>query len=147
MSVPVGKRGKSSAQFVETASEIEAYAINVCKNWPKTYTFLLTNRTVALASEVYEYSMKANAIMPKTDEDVANRKALLQKALGSLYAFSAKIELAYRLFPICRQKDRMTVNEIDEKSAKIFERFMDLCETEEASLKGNISWTCSAVKK
>lgn len=140
MSVPKGDRGKSGVQFVDTADTIEQRAMEVCKKWPKSYVFIITQRTVALASEVYEHAQKANAIMPQTEDERQERALELERALGANYAFARKIERAFSLFPICGQKDGRSQNEEAEKSGRLLEEFMTLCKDEENALKGNLHY-------
>lgn len=145
MSVPPGDRSKSKVQFVETARQIEFRAMQVCRRWPKSWSFLITQRTVNLASEVYEHAQKANSYFPITTEQERDaRVAELQKALGANYAFAQKIELAYSLFPLCGEKDNLSEAQLADKSNRLLEEFMNLCLDEEEALQGNIRWTRSA---
>ena len=140
MSVPPGDRGKSSMQFIETAGQIEKRAMMVCRKWPKSYMFIITARTVALASEIYEHAQKANAVIPKTEDERTLRILELQKAMGANYAFAQKIERAYSMFPICGEGKGSEAVQA-EKSGKLLEEFMNLCLDEEEALKGNIHYT------
>ena len=141
MSVPPGNRGKSAMQFLETADNIERRTIQLCRRWPKSYMFLITQRTVDLASEIYEHAQKANAIIPQNEAERTERALELQRAMGSNYAYAKKIELAYSLFPLCGEKDKASDKELAEKSNKILEELMNMCLDEEESLKGNLHWT------
>lgn len=142
MSVPPGNRGKSSMQFVETADKIEFRAMQICRRWPKSWMFFITQRTVNLASEIYEYAQKANAIFPITTErERQDRLSALQAALGANYAFARKIERAFSLFPLCGEKDKMSASQTEEKSMNILEELMNLCLEEDDALKGNITYT------
>lgn len=141
MSVPPCDRGKSGMQFVDTADRIEQRAMEVCRKWPKTYTFIITQRTIALASAIYEHAQFANAIMPQTEEERLERIKELERAMGANYAFAKKIERAYSLFPICGVKDGRSAQEEDEKSNTVLEEFMNLCLDEEEALKGNLHYT------
>ena len=144
MAVPPGNRKKSQMQFVDTADEIESRAMDVCRKWPKSWTFILTMRTVSLASQIYEHAQKANAIFPIRTEDERQERILeLQRALGANYAFARKIERAYSKFPLCGEKQNVSDSALKEKSNKLLEEFMTLCATEDDALKGNISWTRS----
>ena len=128
-------------QFVETADRIEQKTMELCRKWPKTYTFIITQRTVALASAIYEHAQYANAILPQTEEERTQRILELEKALGANYAFARKIERAYSLFPLCGQKDGRSQKEEQEKSNRLLEEFMNLCLEEEDALKGNLHYT------
>lgn len=132
-------------QFLETADTIEKRAMELCRKWPKTYTFIITNRTVELASSVYEHAQKANAIIPKTEAERTERILELERAMGANYAFSRKIERAYSLFPLCGHKDGRTEKEEEEKSNRILDEFMGLCLDEEDALKGNLHYVRNMV--
>jgi hypothetical protein len=142
MSVHPGDRGVSSMQFVETANKIEERAMQVCRKWPKSYTFIITQRTIQLASELYEHVLKANCIFPITTEAEREERLLeLQRALGANNSFSRKIERAYHMFPICGIRNKLSRTETDEKSDRILAEFMNLCLIEEDAIKGNITFT------
>lgn len=138
-------------EFLETASVIEERTLDVCRKWPKSWMFFLTQRTIELASNVYEHAQAANAIMPTTEREREERCVELQRALGALYAYAQKIELAYRKFPICGEKTkRLRTGEVirleteeQEKSSRILEELMNLCLKEEDALKGNLHYTRS----
>ncbi|MCD8308876.1 MAG: hypothetical protein LUD19_03395 [Clostridia bacterium] len=141
MSVPQGDRGKSGMQFVETADRIEQRAMEVCRKWAKSFMFIITQRTVALASSIYEHAQAANAIIPQTEDERQERILELERALGANYAFARKIERAYSMFPLCGVKEGRGQKEEDEKSGRLLEEFMNLCLDEEEALKGNIHYT------
>lgn len=145
MSVPPGDRGKSNMQFVETADKIETRAMQVCRKWPKSWMFFITQRTVQLASAIYEHAQNANAIFPiTTEEERAERLRELQRAMGANYNFARKIEKAYQLFPLCGEKNDASQKILERKSTAILKEFMDLCREEEDALKGNIRFTRSS---
>lgn len=147
MSVRKNERGKSPMDFVEFADQLETEALRMCHKFPKAYTFILTNRTVNLASEVYECVLSANSIMPETEAEKQARIALLQQALGALRNFARKVEKAKTLFPLCGHKDGRTASEEWLKSDKVFEKIMDLCEEEEKAIEGNLKYTRSIKAK
>lgn len=141
MSVPAGERNKSGMDFVEIADTIEEKTMRLCRKWPKSWFFVITQRTVELASSIYEHAQIANSIIPKTEEERTMRIMELEQALGSVYAFSRKIERAYSLFPLCGEKKGLSEQELEEKSNRLLEEFMLLCVDEEDSLKGNMHYT------
>ena len=131
-------------QFVETADKIEAKAMDVCRKWPKSFTFIITNRTVELASAIYEHVMNANSIFPiKTEDERTERILELQRALGATLNFARKIERAYKLFPICGEKKNESHAALEGRSNRLLEEFMQLCAEEEEAVKGNIRFTRS----
>ena len=141
MSVPPGDRGKSPMQFIETADKIEKRAMEVCRRWPKSFTFIITNRTIQLASAIYEHAMRANAIFPVTEAEKTERLLELERALGANYAFARKIERAFSMFPLCGEKKDLSNTAQMEKSGRLLQEFMTLCLEEEDALKGNITYT------
>ena len=141
MSVPPGDRNKSPMDFVEVAGTIETRAMQVCRRWPKSYMFIITQRTINLASEIYEHVQRANAIMPQTEAERTERIIELERALGANYAFARKIERAYSLFPICGEKKDESAETMQEKSSKILAEFMGYCLAEEDAIKGNLHYT------
>ena len=143
MSVPPGNRGKSTMQFVESADKIEQRTMQICRHWPKAYMFIITQRTIQLASEIYEHAQKANAIFPKDEEERSLRICELDMALGALYAYARKIERAFSMFPICGEKKNVSQSDIEIKSNNILEELMNLCLDEEEALKGNLHYTRS----
>lgn len=127
-------------QFVETADRIEQKTMELCRKWAKTYTFIITQRTVALASAIYEHAQYANAIMPQTEEERMQRIIELEKALGANYAFARKTSehtpsFLYAVIRTDAAKKRA------ERSNRILEEFMNLCLEEEDALKGNLHYT------
>ena len=142
MSVHPGDRGVSSMQFVETANKIEERAMQVCRKWPKAYMFVITQRTIQLASELYEHVLKANSIYPMTSEaERDERLRELHRALGTNVSFSRKIERAYHMFPICGVQKNLSQSASQEKSDRLLYEFMELCLAEEDAIKGNINFT------
>ena len=146
MSVPPGDRGVSCTQFIETADNIEKRAMEVCRKWPKSFMFIITQRTIDMASSVYEHCQNANAIFPITSEAERTERIIeLQRALGAVYGFARKIERAYSMFPICGEKTDLSHQIIEEKSNKLLEEFMTMCYEEEEAIRGNISYTRNIV--
>ena len=86
MSVYKSKRGKSSVQFVETARKLEEHTLEQCLKVPKRYTFLLTQRIMGLASEVYEDVVSANSIFPVNQHEAQLRRDHLTAANAALQA-------------------------------------------------------------
>ena len=142
MAVAPGDRNKSGVQFVDTAEDIEKRAMEVCKKWPKAWMFIITQRTIQLASMVYEQAQAANAIFPvTTQKEKEDRLSALHKALGANRSFAKKIERAFDMFPICGEKEKDTPAQQQEKSGKLLQEFMTLCTIEEDALTGTITYT------
>lgn len=93
MSVYKSKRGKSSVQFVETARKLEEHTLEQCLKVPKRYTFLLTQRIMGLASEVYEDVVSANSIFPVNQHEAQLRRDHLTAANAALQALDRQLGL------------------------------------------------------
>lgn len=93
MSVLQSKRGESPVQFLETARQLEIYAIKQCVKIPKRYTFYIAVRTSNHACDVYDYVKKANSIFPSTAEAVAMRRRYFTEAKASLQALISQLEV------------------------------------------------------
>lgn len=68
MSVLKSKRTTSSMEFVNTANKIYVETINFLSLVSARYARLIAQDVAHLASEVMDYSEKANAILPNTDD-------------------------------------------------------------------------------
>lgn len=142
MSVSPGDRGVSTMQFTETADRIEERAMQICRKWPKAYMFIITARTIELASAIYEHAENANSIFPITSEEERTERLLeLHRALAANINFSRKIERAFHMFPLCGDNQKLSDEKKEAKSGAILEELMALCATEEEALKGNITFT------
>ena len=110
VSVPTGDRKRSGMQFIETADKIEKRAMEVCRRWPKSWMFMITARTVSLASQVYEHAQNANAIFPVTTEEERKERVIeLQRALGANYAFAKKDRTSIQpVSDLRREAERLT---------------------------------------
>lgn len=91
MSVYKSKRGKSSAQFVETARQLEEHTLEQCLKVPKRYTFLLTQRIMGLASTVYEKVTSANSVYPVNQHEAQERRDYLIEANAALQALDRQL--------------------------------------------------------
>lgn len=100
MSVLKSKRDESIIEFINTARELNMHTIRQCVKFPKRYTFFVNQDIVALSNEIYEDSVKANAINPSNQHEAQARKDLLIAAYTNCESLVAKIALAKELFPI-----------------------------------------------
>lgn len=93
MSVYKSKRGKSSAQFVETARKLEVHTLEQCLKVPKRYTFYLTQKIMDHASGVYDEVVMANSIYPTNEHEAQLRRDHLIAANARLQALDRQLGL------------------------------------------------------
>lgn len=117
MSVLKSKRGESSAQFLETARELELYTLRQCVKFPKRYTFFITNEIVRLSQEVLNGVKSANSIYPTNPIEAQLRRNYFIEAYCSLQNLISQLSIAKELFG--------TIFE-----AKIWTNWLDLIESE-----------------
>ncbi len=104
MSVIKSKRGKSNVQFLDTAFDLQVLVIKTCVNFPKKYTFHLTQKIAKLAISCHVNVKNANNIFPKNEHEAQRRKDYLDNALGNLYNLSTQLDIAFNLFEIEEKK-------------------------------------------
>lgn len=95
MSVIKSKRGESALQFIETAKELEAFALSVCIKAPKRYTPYLTTKIFDLCSTVHDEVRAANNIYPTNKHELQMRKDHLTNANIALQNLDPKLQLLY----------------------------------------------------
>lgn len=117
MSVLKSKRGESSAQFLETARELELYTLRQCVKFPKRYTFFITNEIVRLSQEVLNGVKSANSIYPTNSIEAQLRRNCFIEAYCSLQDLISQLSIAKELFG--------TIFE-----AKVWTTWLDLIESE-----------------
>ena len=71
MSVIKSKRSTSDMEFLATARKLEIYTIQKCVNFPKRYTFYVSQPLAAAATRIYEDVKRANSIYPLNQLEVA----------------------------------------------------------------------------
>lgn len=117
MSVLKSKRGESSAQFLETARELEIYTIHQCVKFPKRYTFFITAEIVRLSQEVLNGVKSANSIYPTNSIEAQLRRNHFIEAYCGLQNMISQLSVAKELFG--------TIFE-----AKVWTKWLDLIESE-----------------
>ncbi len=95
MSVIKSKRNESSMQFIQTAKELEAFALSVCIKAPKRYAPYLTEKIFALASTVHDEVRAANNIIPLNKHEAQMRRDHLIAANCALQNLDPKLQLLY----------------------------------------------------
>ena len=121
MSVIKSKRSESEMQFIHTARELQIYSIQKCVNFPKRYTFYVSQHIAASATRVHECVKMANSIYPLNDHEVQMRRDYLLRANAELNSLVSQLEVAHELFGI------------DER---VMKHWMELVEKEIRLVKG-----------
>ena len=107
MSVIKSKRKDSKVQFMQTTLELAAYTVELCRKFPKSLTFYVSQPAVQAAKGAYANVKRGNSIFPKTQKDLEKRMDLFQAARRELMVLASEMDLAYEL-----QKDNMKESSI-----------------------------------
>lgn len=92
MSVPKYQRNESNVQFVAKAAALEAAVGAMCARLPKRWTETRTRYITDCASDVLKNAVRANAIWPKTEDDLARREGHIQEAVGACQELQARLD-------------------------------------------------------
>lgn len=98
MSVVRSKRGESEVEFLHTARELEMYSIRKCVNFPKRFTFYLSQPIASIATRIYENVKKANSIYPTNQHEAQMRRDYLLTANAELFNLVSQVEVAHEMF-------------------------------------------------
>lgn len=98
MSVVRSKRGESEVEFLHTARELEMYSIRKCVNFPKRFTFYLSQPIASIATRIYENVKKANSIYPTNHHEAQMRRDYLLTANAELFNLVSQVEVAHEMF-------------------------------------------------
>ncbi len=104
MSVIKSKRNKSTIQFLDTAFDLQVLIIKTCINFPKKYTFYLTQEIVKLAISCHKNAKYAHCISAKNKHEEQRKKDYFQNAIGDLYNLATQLDIAFNLFEIQENK-------------------------------------------
>lgn len=100
MSVIKSKRSTSDMEFLATARKLEIYTIQKCVNFPKRYTFYVSQPLAAAATRIYEDVKRANSIYPLNQHEVQIRRDYFLHANAELQSMISQLEVAQELFGI-----------------------------------------------
>ena len=100
MSVIKSKRTTSTMEFLAMARKLQIYSIQKCVNFPKRYTFYVSQPIANSATRVYEYLKRANSIYPLNQHEVQLRRDCLIQANAELNSLTSQLEVAQELFGI-----------------------------------------------
>ena len=100
LSVIKSKRTTSEMEFIATARRLEIYSIQKCVNFPKRYTFYISQPIANAATRIYEDVKRANSIYPMNQHEVQIRRDYLLHANAELQSMVSQLEVAQELFGI-----------------------------------------------
>lgn len=102
MSVIKSKRSTSDMEFLATARKLEIYTIQKCVNFPKRYTFYVSQPLAAAATRIYEDVKRGNSIYPLNQHEVQIRRDYFLHANAELQSMISQLEVAQ----LCRAIQR-----------------------------------------
>lgn len=118
MSVIKSNRAESEMEFIHTARQLQIHTIQKCVNFPKRYTFYVSQPIAECATRIHEYVKCANSIYPVNQHEVQMRRDYLLRANAELYSLISQIEVANELFGIEADKMKYWM-EIVEKEIRL----------------------------
>lgn len=98
MSVIKSQREDSKMDFIHVARELQIYSIKKCSNFPKRYTFYVSQPIANAATRIHEYVKMANSVYPTNAHEAQIRMDYLIRANAELNSFVSQIEVAQELF-------------------------------------------------
>lgn len=118
MSVIKSNRAESEMEFIHTARQLQIHTIQKCVNFPKRYTFYVSQPIAECATRIHEYVKCANSIYPVNQHEVQMRRDYLLRANAELYSLISQIVVANELFGIEADKMKYWM-EIVEKEIRL----------------------------
>ena len=100
MSVIKSKRGPSSAQFLETALQIQIFTLRQAVKFPKRYRILFTQYLTEAATHACSLVKKGNSIFPGNQHEAQLRRDCFIEASAELQSLISQITTAYEMFPV-----------------------------------------------
>ena len=113
MSVIKSKRTTSDMEFIANARKLEIYTIQKCVNFPKRYTFYVSQPIANAATRIYEDVKRANSIYPLNQHEVQMRRDCFIRANAELQSMISQLEVAQELFGIEMNTLKFWVDIID----------------------------------
>lgn len=123
MSVIKSNRAESEMEFIHTARQLQIHTIQKCVNFPKRYTFYVSQPIAECATRIHEYVKCANSIYPLNQHEVQMRRDYLLRANAELNNLVSQIEVANELFGIEGDKMKYWM-EIVEKEIRLVKAVM-----------------------
>lgn len=138
LSVPKYQRNESNVQFVTKAAALEAAVGAMCARLPKRWTETRTRYITDCASDVLKNAVRANAIWPKTEDDLARREGHIQEAVGACQELQARLDalLIARPMKAVKAKDGETTRMVPCVPDGLLFQIAEKAEEEVRLLKG-----------
>lgn len=92
--VRVRERNESKILYIDNARELVIHTIKYGKKFPKSAMFFVTKDIADTSREIYKEVVSANAIFPKTPQDIEKRADRLKHALGLIDSLDCFIGIA-----------------------------------------------------
>ena len=93
-SVLKGDRNQSQMDFLAVARDLQKHTITKCVNFPKRYTFYVSEPLAKLATEIYQQVKRGNSIYPTNQHEAQMRRDCFLMAKAMLYDFVSQLEVA-----------------------------------------------------
>ena len=100
MSVIKSKRSTSDMEFIANARKLQIYTIQKCVNFPKRYTFYVSQPIANASTRIYEDVKRGNSIYPLNQHEVQMRRDCFIRANMELQSMISQLEVAQELFGI-----------------------------------------------
>lgn len=138
MSIPKYQRNESNVQFVTKAAALEAAVGAMCARLPKRWTETRARYITDCASDVLKNAVRANAIWPKTEDDLARREGHVQEAVGACQELQARLDalLVARPMKTVKGKDGETTRMVPCVPDGLLFQIAEKAEEEVRLLKG-----------
>lgn len=138
MSVPKYQRNESNVQFVTKAAALEAAVGAMCARLPKRWMETRARYITDCASDVLKNAVRANAIWPKTEDDLARREGHIQEAVGACQELQARLDalLVARPMKAVKGKDSETTRMVPCVPDGLLFQIAEKAEEEVRLLKG-----------
>lgn len=94
MAVIKSKRSESGMEFVHTARQLQIYTIQKVVNFPKRYTFYVSQPIANAATRIHECAKMANSIYPLNQHEAQMRRDYLLRANAELNSLASQLEIA-----------------------------------------------------
>ena len=94
MSVIKSKRNTSDMEFIANARKLQIYTVKKCINFPKRYTFYISQPIANASTRIYEDVRRANSIYPLNQHEAQMRRDCFLRANAELYSLTSQPEVA-----------------------------------------------------
>ena len=113
-------------EFLATARKLEIYTIQKCVNFPKRYTFYVSQPLAAAATRIYEDVKRGNSIYPLNQHEVQIRRDYFLHANAELQSMISQLEVAQELFGIEMDTLKYWMDIVDTELKSDRARYKDL---------------------